>query len=177
VLDDAAPTLIAVGEDADAAHLEGPAEVVRLPTAERGLDLHALLAALCDRGVGTVLLEGGPTLAGSFLADDLIDRVVGYVAPVLIGGGGLSSLGGPGAPSIDLARRLELVEVHRIGRISAWWRSPSTGPGLSSRCSPAATPSWPNETRNTWPASARRRPSDPAPMLAGVTGDGSEEMA
>jgi hypothetical protein len=48
-------------------------------------------------------------------ADDLIDRVVGYVAPVLTGGGGLSSLGGPGAPSIDLARRLELMEVRRIG--------------------------------------------------------------
>jgi diaminohydroxyphosphoribosylaminopyrimidine deaminase/5-amino-6-(5-phosphoribosylamino)uracil reductase len=115
VLDDMAPTLIAVAEGADAGHLEGLAEIVRLPTVERGLDLHALLAALRDRGVGTILLEGGPTLAGSFLTEDLIDRVVGYVAPVLIGGGGLSSLGGPGAPSIDLARRLELVEVRRIG--------------------------------------------------------------
>jgi diaminohydroxyphosphoribosylaminopyrimidine deaminase / 5-amino-6-(5-phosphoribosylamino)uracil reductase len=115
VLDDVAPTLIAVAGDADAAHLEGLAEVVRLPKVERGLDLHALLDALRERGVETVLLEGGPTLAGSFLADGLIDQVVGYVAPVLIGGGGLSSLGGPGAPSIDLARRLELVEVRRIG--------------------------------------------------------------
>lgn len=115
VLDAAAPTLIAVAEDADTAHLEGRADLVRLPRVERGLDLRALLAALRERGVGTVLLEGGPTLAGSFLADDLIDRVVGYVAPVLIGGDGLSSLGGPGAPSIDLARRLQLVEVSRVG--------------------------------------------------------------
>ena len=110
VLDDAAPTLIAVAEDADTAHLEGRADLVRLPRAERGLDLHALLAALRERGAGTVLLEGGPTLAGSFLAEDLIDRVVGYIAPVLLGGGGLSSPGGPGAPSIDLARRLQLAE-------------------------------------------------------------------
>jgi diaminohydroxyphosphoribosylaminopyrimidine deaminase/5-amino-6-(5-phosphoribosylamino)uracil reductase len=115
VLDDAAPTLIAVAEDADTQDLEGRTDLVRLPRAERGLDLRALLAALRERGIGSVLLEGGPTLAGSFLAENLIDRVVGYVAPVLIGGGGLSSLAGPGAPSIDMARRLRLVEVERIG--------------------------------------------------------------
>jgi diaminohydroxyphosphoribosylaminopyrimidine deaminase / 5-amino-6-(5-phosphoribosylamino)uracil reductase len=115
VLDDAAPTLIAVAEDANTQHLEGRTDLVRLPRVERGLDLRALLAALRERGIGSVLLEGGPTLAGSFLAENLIDRVVGYVAPVLIGGGGLSSLGGPGAPSIDVAHRLRLVEVERIG--------------------------------------------------------------
>jgi diaminohydroxyphosphoribosylaminopyrimidine deaminase / 5-amino-6-(5-phosphoribosylamino)uracil reductase len=115
VLDDAAPTLIAVAEDADTQHLEGRTDLLRLPRVERGLDLRALLAALQERGIGSVLLEGGPTLAGSFLAEKLIDRVVGYVAPVLIGGGGLSSLGGPGAPSIDMAHRLRLVEVDRIG--------------------------------------------------------------
>lgn len=115
VLDNAAPTLIAVAEDADAGHLETKAVVVRLPRAERGLDLHALLKALEERGIRSILLEGGPTLAGSFLAEGLIDRVVGYVAPVLIGGGGLPSLGGPGAASIDLARRFRLEEVTRIG--------------------------------------------------------------
>lgn len=115
VLDDAAPTLIAVAEDAQADHLEGKATVVRLPRAERGLDLHALLKALEERGVRSVLLEGGPTLAGSFLAEGLIDRVVGYVAPVLIGGGGLAALAGPGAATIKLARRFRLAEVTRIG--------------------------------------------------------------
>jgi diaminohydroxyphosphoribosylaminopyrimidine deaminase/5-amino-6-(5-phosphoribosylamino)uracil reductase len=113
VLDDAASTLIAVAEDAQADHLEG--KVVRLPRSERGLDLHALLKAMEERGVRSVLLEGGPTLAGSFLAEGLVDRVVGYVAPVLIGGGGLAALAGPGAASIELARRFRLAEVTRIG--------------------------------------------------------------
>ena len=114
VLDDAARTLIAVAGDADTSHLEGHAEIVRLSRAKGGLDLHALLQALYERRVYSVLLEGGPTLAASFLAAGLIDRVIGYIAPVLIGGG-LAALAGPGAPSIDKAPRLRLDEVTRIG--------------------------------------------------------------
>jgi diaminohydroxyphosphoribosylaminopyrimidine deaminase / 5-amino-6-(5-phosphoribosylamino)uracil reductase len=74
-----------VAKDADASHLEGRADVVRLPRVDAGLDLELLLKALSERGVRAVLLEGGPTLAGSFLAAGLIDRVVAYIAPVLIG--------------------------------------------------------------------------------------------
>src|ERR671913_2165288 len=46
VLDDAAPTLVAVADDADASHLEGRAEIVRLPRLDAGLDLDLLLKAL-----------------------------------------------------------------------------------------------------------------------------------
>ena len=88
----------------------------RIPRAtEGGLDLGALLRALSKHGVRRILLEGGPTLAGSFVAADLVDEVVAYIAPALIGGGGLSAVGGRGAPSINQVRRFELVEVIRIG--------------------------------------------------------------
>jgi diaminohydroxyphosphoribosylaminopyrimidine deaminase/5-amino-6-(5-phosphoribosylamino)uracil reductase len=115
VLDDAAPTLIAVADDADATHLEGRADVVRLPRSDGGLDLHLLLKALGERGVRSVLLEGGPTLAGSFLAAGLIDRVVAYIAPVLIGGGGKPAIAGPGAANIADAKRFQREDVTRIG--------------------------------------------------------------
>jgi diaminohydroxyphosphoribosylaminopyrimidine deaminase / 5-amino-6-(5-phosphoribosylamino)uracil reductase len=115
VVDGAAPTLIAVAEGADASHLEGLASVVRLPRDAAGLDLGALLDALGARGVRTVLLEGGPTLAGSFLAAGLVDRVIAYLAPVLIGGGGLAAIEGAGARSIEGVLRMRLEEVARIG--------------------------------------------------------------
>jgi diaminohydroxyphosphoribosylaminopyrimidine deaminase / 5-amino-6-(5-phosphoribosylamino)uracil reductase len=115
ILDGAAPTLVAVAADADAAQLEGRAAVARLPRSTGGLDLAALLQLLFEREVRSILLEGGPTLAASFLAEGLVDRVVGYLAPLVIGGGGLPALAGPGAASIGDARRLRLDEVVRLG--------------------------------------------------------------
>ena len=45
------------------------------------------LRALGGRGVQSLLLEGGPTLASAFLAADLVDKVMLFVAPVLAGDG------------------------------------------------------------------------------------------
>ncbi|MEU9205972.1 bifunctional diaminohydroxyphosphoribosylaminopyrimidine deaminase/5-amino-6-(5-phosphoribosylamino)uracil reductase RibD [Streptomyces sp. NPDC048332] len=115
VLDGTAPTLIAVADDADARHL--PVEsVLRLPRAADGpgLDLPALLAALHGRGVRSVLLEGGPTLAGSFVASGLVDKVVGYLAPVLLGAGP-AALADAGISTIAEALRLDVTETEHIG--------------------------------------------------------------
>ncbi|MEV5980632.1 bifunctional diaminohydroxyphosphoribosylaminopyrimidine deaminase/5-amino-6-(5-phosphoribosylamino)uracil reductase RibD [Streptomyces sp. NPDC052114] len=112
VLDGAAPTLVAVAEDATPAH--GEQETVRLPRAGGGLDIAALLDALYARGVRSVLLEGGPTLAGAFVAAGAVDRVVGYLAPVLLGAGPAALTGG-GITTITEALRLDVSETVRIG--------------------------------------------------------------
>lgn len=122
VLDDAAPTLVAVAEDRPAT-AAGAARTLRLPRAAggRGLAVPALLTALHERGIRSVLLEGGPTLAGAFAAAGALDRVTGYLAPALLGAGP-AALGDAGITTIAQALRLRITAADRIGpdlRISA----------------------------------------------------------
>jgi diaminohydroxyphosphoribosylaminopyrimidine deaminase/5-amino-6-(5-phosphoribosylamino)uracil reductase len=72
------------------------------------------LDALGDRGVQSLLLEGGPRLAGAFLNAGEIDEVRAFVAPILAGGG-RGVLEAEGVASIADARRALTVEVERIG--------------------------------------------------------------
>jgi len=101
VRDGAAPTWIATS-----------AEVGSDPTGR--VDLGKLMTALYARGVRGALLEGGPTLAGAFLAAGLVDEVVGYLAPKLLGAGS-AALGPAGVGTIAQARELDVVDVTRIG--------------------------------------------------------------
>ncbi|WP_433255522.1 bifunctional diaminohydroxyphosphoribosylaminopyrimidine deaminase/5-amino-6-(5-phosphoribosylamino)uracil reductase RibD [Streptosporangium sp. CA-135522] len=115
VLDSRAPTLVAVADDAAAQPLADAAEVVRLARRRPyGIDLAGLLAELHRRQIVSVLLEGGPTLAGSFLKEGLIDRVVGYLAPALLGAGA-AALGPAGVATIAETHRLEFEDVTPTG--------------------------------------------------------------
>jgi diaminohydroxyphosphoribosylaminopyrimidine deaminase/5-amino-6-(5-phosphoribosylamino)uracil reductase len=61
-----------------------------------------------------VWLEGGPTLAGAFLRHRLVDEVVAYLAPVLLGAG-RHALDDAGISTIGDAIRLDVHEVTRLG--------------------------------------------------------------
>jgi diaminohydroxyphosphoribosylaminopyrimidine deaminase/5-amino-6-(5-phosphoribosylamino)uracil reductase len=106
------PALIATGPLLDD---PGYPSSVQLPATDDHLDLRAVLAHLQDEhDVVSVLLEGGPTLAGAFVAQGLVDRVVGYVAPALLGDGH-HALADAGAGTITAAHRLRLDDVTRVG--------------------------------------------------------------
>ena len=74
-----------------------------------------VLRELRARGVVSVLLEGGPTLAGAFWDAGLIDKVVGYVSPVLLGSGRYPALRSNAITTIAAAPRLRLDDVTRFG--------------------------------------------------------------
>ncbi|MFF7726753.1 bifunctional diaminohydroxyphosphoribosylaminopyrimidine deaminase/5-amino-6-(5-phosphoribosylamino)uracil reductase RibD [Streptomyces sp. NPDC008001] len=115
VLDDAAPTLVVVGESATPPALPHGHTVLALPEAGGRLDLTALMDALYERGLRSVLLEGGARLAAEFAARGMLDRVVAYVAPLLLGGDGRAVLDGFGAGTLSEALRLQLDEAGRLG--------------------------------------------------------------
>ena len=94
----------------DAALRRHPHEPLFYETA----DLHAVLTDLHTRGVQRVFIEGGPTLASAFIAAGLFDRVLAYVAPVLLGGSRVA-LTDVGVPSIGQAHRLTVDEWVPLG--------------------------------------------------------------
>ncbi|WP_194420112.1 bifunctional diaminohydroxyphosphoribosylaminopyrimidine deaminase/5-amino-6-(5-phosphoribosylamino)uracil reductase RibD [Microbacterium abyssi] len=77
-------------------------------------DLHAVLADLHAHGIQRVFVEGGPTLASAFIAADLADRILAYIAPVLLGGERVA-LTDIGVPTIDAAHHLTVDEWVPLG--------------------------------------------------------------
>ncbi|MGW7103590.1 bifunctional diaminohydroxyphosphoribosylaminopyrimidine deaminase/5-amino-6-(5-phosphoribosylamino)uracil reductase RibD [Streptomyces sp. NPDC054838] len=126
ILDDAAPTLLVVGQDADTRHLPG-VDLLRLPLHDGRIPVAALLSALYARGVRSVFLEGGPTLAGAFLEAAAVDRVVGYLAPALLGAGP-AALADAGITTIARAVRLDITEAVRVGTDLRITAVPTTAP-------------------------------------------------
>jgi diaminohydroxyphosphoribosylaminopyrimidine deaminase/5-amino-6-(5-phosphoribosylamino)uracil reductase len=68
------------------------------------------LAALAREGVQSLLLEGGPTLAGAFLEADLVDKLCVFVAPVVAGGDGPAFL-----PRLGSSRPLSHLSAQVVG--------------------------------------------------------------
>ena len=103
--------------------LEGPARTLLLATHDPAEALKAMAA----REIHHVWLEGGPTVAAAFLGAGLVDEVIAYLAPALLGAGA-AAVGDLGIQSIDDALRLTPHEVTTIGpdiRIRAGIATPS----------------------------------------------------
>jgi diaminohydroxyphosphoribosylaminopyrimidine deaminase / 5-amino-6-(5-phosphoribosylamino)uracil reductase len=78
----------------------------------RTRDPHEVIKALSDRT--DVLIEGGPTLAGAFLRAGVIDRILAYVAPILLGGP-ITAVDDVGVLSIAQAHRWRFDGIEPIG--------------------------------------------------------------
>ena len=81
------------------------------------LNLLAVLEALGRRSIQSILVEGGATVAGSFIDAGLVNKITAYIAPKVIGGSDApTAIGGKGIERIAEALELERVEVVQRGR-------------------------------------------------------------
>jgi len=91
-------------------------EVLISPARGGMVDLERLMQALGQREISSVLLEGGGTILASAFAAGLVDKVLAFIAPKIIGGKAAPTpVGGEGAPSLAQALTLKRVAVERLG--------------------------------------------------------------
>jgi diaminohydroxyphosphoribosylaminopyrimidine deaminase/5-amino-6-(5-phosphoribosylamino)uracil reductase len=99
----------------DALH-ETAAECLLLPACEGRVDLKAMLNELGKRGYNEVHVEAGSTLCGSLIQQGLVDELLVYQAPIIIGGGAISPFAAPRLDNMDDRVHLEWVDSIRIGK-------------------------------------------------------------
>ena len=120
MLQEPGATLIAVTEAAPTAarrELEkAGAEVLSFPDIDGLVNLRALLECLAGREITSLLVEGGGRLLASLFAHGLVDKVLAFIAPVIIGGKEApTAVEGEGVERLGQALRLREVAVEWLG--------------------------------------------------------------
>jgi diaminohydroxyphosphoribosylaminopyrimidine deaminase/5-amino-6-(5-phosphoribosylamino)uracil reductase len=112
-----APIVMTVSDDAGRrAALEARGvEVVRVPNEGEKSDLAAVARLLAERGFNEVTVETGGKLMGSLVRAQVVDELVIYYAPLLLGDKAQSLFALPQWSSLDEAPRLRIVDVARLG--------------------------------------------------------------
>ncbi|MBI3040303.1 MAG: bifunctional diaminohydroxyphosphoribosylaminopyrimidine deaminase/5-amino-6-(5-phosphoribosylamino)uracil reductase RibD, partial [Chloroflexi bacterium] len=92
------------------------AELLELPSEEGRVDLESLLKALAEREITSVLMEGGGILLGSLFDCRLVDKVIAFIAPIIIGGEEAKTpVAGQGIDKVIDAIKLERIKVEKFG--------------------------------------------------------------
>ena len=90
--------------------------MLRLPPRNNQVDFTALLSALGEMEIDSILLEGGGTLNWSALSSGMVNKVQAYLAPKLFGGAEAKSpVGGIGVDTPDKAFRLSAPKITQLG--------------------------------------------------------------
>ncbi len=98
------------------AFLRAGAELLELPSKEGRVDLQRLLKILGEKEITSVLVEGGGILLGSLFDSGLVDKVITFVAPMVIGGEGAKmAVAGEGVDKVNGAIILKRTSVEKFG--------------------------------------------------------------
>ncbi len=114
-----APTILAVSQMAPRTKLEAlereGVQVIVVESSPRRVSLERLIEALGKRGILSVMIEGGAEINASALREGVVDKVLVFLAPILIGGKSTpTAVGGDGIESLTQAVRLRDVRIERF---------------------------------------------------------------
>ena len=117
LLRDGGVLVVTASSDADksAALRQQGAEILRLPAADGRVDLPALLEELGRRGINELHVEGGFRLNGALLAAGLVDELLFYLAPCLVGNAARGMFDLPPLESLQDKHRLVIRDVRMVG--------------------------------------------------------------
>lgn len=115
VLDDEAPTLLLHAAAVDPDHRFHRVGCQSVAEQAGVLDLHAVLALLAARGCNEVHVEAGPTLCGALFAAGLVDELLLYVAPLLLGDSARPLLCLPTLADMVERWRLQVIDQRQLG--------------------------------------------------------------
>lgn len=108
-----APTWVAVPEGRE---FSGADEVLHIPPGPSGLDLRCLMHELAAREITSVLIEGGGTTHASAFEAGVVDKVLFFIAPKIVGGrDAITAVEGDGAARMSDAILLERMSVRPVG--------------------------------------------------------------
>ena len=113
-------TLLALGKfvtpEEKAAFAQVGAELLELPSEGGRVDLGELLKALGEREITSVLVEGGGILLGSLFDGRLVDKVIAFIAPIIIGGKeAKTAVSGKGVDKVVDSLKLRHVSLEKLG--------------------------------------------------------------
>lgn len=92
------------------------ARVWELPVTQGGISLAALLKKLGRMGLLSVMIEGGADTAGRALREKVVDKILFFYAPKILGAEGRDMIGALGIRRVSRCTRIRDVEVKRLGR-------------------------------------------------------------
>jgi diaminohydroxyphosphoribosylaminopyrimidine deaminase/5-amino-6-(5-phosphoribosylamino)uracil reductase len=110
--------IVTAADDSDYADplLAAGAEVMVLAAGVDKVDLALLMQDLAAREVNELLIEAGATVCGALLEARLVDELVLYLAPHLLGAGARGMFNIPGLESMGERVALDIVDVRAVGR-------------------------------------------------------------
>jgi diaminohydroxyphosphoribosylaminopyrimidine deaminase/5-amino-6-(5-phosphoribosylamino)uracil reductase len=91
------------------------AECVAVTVQDGHLDMHVVLAELAARGINELQVEAGATLCGALFQNGLVDEVLLYISPILLGDQARPLLALPSIVDMAAGRRLRVVDQRNVG--------------------------------------------------------------